>query len=196
MKRQEKADATRASILAAAAECFSKNEFDAVNVTDITERAGCSVGAFYGHFSSKQALAARVYVDTTVETLKRDTEGAGQITDKEAFVEYLLERSDASNTNPIMNRLNGHCVLTDADNAEIMTYAMRYESLIKNMLAANAPGVSEDTLWSYASIIHALLNANSTRNWGATSFFSFTHQFMRQTILMIMDACRDEAQKP
>ncbi len=55
MTHQPRGDETRARILAAAIECFTRSGYDATGVAEICERAGVSKGAFYHHFPSKQA---------------------------------------------------------------------------------------------------------------------------------------------
>jgi AcrR family transcriptional regulator len=46
---------TRTRLLEAAAECFSREGYDATGVAEICTTAGLSKGAFYHHFPSKQA---------------------------------------------------------------------------------------------------------------------------------------------
>ena len=48
----------RAAILAAAARLFRRHGIAAVPVAEVTRQAGLTHGAFYGHFPSKDALAA------------------------------------------------------------------------------------------------------------------------------------------
>lgn len=55
MSHQSRGEETRAHILTAAAECFTRTGYDATGVAEICERAGVSKGAFYHHFPSKQA---------------------------------------------------------------------------------------------------------------------------------------------
>ena len=55
MSHQPRGDETRARILAAAVECFTRGGYDATGVAEICERAGVSKGAFYHHFPTKQA---------------------------------------------------------------------------------------------------------------------------------------------
>ena len=50
--------AHRAAILQAAGRRFRRRGIEAVTVADVTAGAGLTHGAFYGHFSSKTALAA------------------------------------------------------------------------------------------------------------------------------------------
>lgn len=56
MTHQQRGDETRAHILAAAEECFTRAGYDATGVAEICERAGVSKGAFYHHFPTKQAV--------------------------------------------------------------------------------------------------------------------------------------------
>ena len=56
MNTQRRGEETRAHILRIAEECFSQQGYDATGVAEICRRAGLSKGAFYHHFSSKQAV--------------------------------------------------------------------------------------------------------------------------------------------
>ena len=56
MATQRRGEETRLRILDAAEECFARHGYDATGVAEICRGAGVSKGAFYHHFSSKQAL--------------------------------------------------------------------------------------------------------------------------------------------
>ena len=53
---QQRSQATRAGILAAARKLFSQHGYDATGVAELCAEAGVSKGAFYHHFATKQAL--------------------------------------------------------------------------------------------------------------------------------------------
>jgi TetR/AcrR family transcriptional regulator, transcriptional repressor for nem operon len=55
---RETAAAHRTAIVEAAARLFREHGFDGVGVAEITRAAGLTHGGFYGHFASKEALAA------------------------------------------------------------------------------------------------------------------------------------------
>jgi len=50
-------------ILNAALECFTSLGFDATTLEEIRSRSGASIGSIYHHFSSKEDLAAALYVE-------------------------------------------------------------------------------------------------------------------------------------
>jgi AcrR family transcriptional regulator len=53
---QQRSEETHAHILEAANRLFSKSGYDATSVAEICQAAGVSKGAFYHHFSTKQAI--------------------------------------------------------------------------------------------------------------------------------------------
>ncbi|MDN3922777.1 TetR/AcrR family transcriptional regulator [Roseateles violae] len=55
---KEQASANRQTILETAARLYRERGFDGVGVAEITREAGFTHGGFYGHFESKEALAA------------------------------------------------------------------------------------------------------------------------------------------
>jgi TetR/AcrR family transcriptional repressor of nem operon len=55
---REQAEANREKILHVAGTLFRKHGFDGIGVADIMKRAGLTHGGFYGHFPSKDDLAA------------------------------------------------------------------------------------------------------------------------------------------
>ena len=55
---REQAAANRARVVAAAGRLFRERGFDGVAVADLMQAAGLTHGGFYGHFASKEALAA------------------------------------------------------------------------------------------------------------------------------------------
>ena len=54
------AEANREKILEVAGMLFRERGFDGIGVADIMKRAGLTHGGFYGHFASKDALAAEI----------------------------------------------------------------------------------------------------------------------------------------
>lgn len=65
---REEAAANRERILEVAGALFRERGFDGIGVADIMKRAGLTHGGFYGHFASKDDLAAEI----TSRVLDRD----------------------------------------------------------------------------------------------------------------------------
>ena len=65
---REQAAANREKILDAAGALFREHGFDGIGVAEIMKRAGLTHGGFYGHFASKDDLAAEI----TARTLGRE----------------------------------------------------------------------------------------------------------------------------
>jgi TetR/AcrR family transcriptional regulator, transcriptional repressor for nem operon len=94
---KEKAAEHHQAVIEAAAVSFRESGFEGVNVAEIMQKAGLTHGAFYGHFSSKAALAAAAcryafddrlndwtddvsltdYLDRYISTFHRDRPGRG-----------------------------------------------------------------------------------------------------------------------
>ena len=55
-KRQQGALVTKRKIIEAATELISENGLDAINVEDITNKAGVSKGTFYTYFKKKEEI--------------------------------------------------------------------------------------------------------------------------------------------
>ncbi|AFK52449.1 TetR/AcrR family transcriptional regulator [Tistrella mobilis] len=90
---REQAAANRAAIVKAAGRLFRERGFDGVGVAEIMKAAGLTHGGFYGHFASKDALAAeacgKAFGDT-IERLETGRDQAGR--DLGRYVEnYLSE---------------------------------------------------------------------------------------------------------
>jgi TetR/AcrR family transcriptional repressor of nem operon len=86
---REQAAENRRMIVTAASRLFREHGFDGVGVDAIMKEAGLTHGGFYGHFKSKDELAA----EAVREALARGTERMSRYTDLESYVAaYLSER--------------------------------------------------------------------------------------------------------
>jgi AcrR family transcriptional regulator len=66
---QQRARDTHARILSAATRVFSRRGYQAATVDNIAEEAGTSMGAFYHHFPSKEALFRAILDDNIRRSL-------------------------------------------------------------------------------------------------------------------------------
>ena len=70
VSRQQMA-ANRERLLDIASRLFRERGFDDVSVAEIMQEAGLTHGGFYGHFSSKEALAAQAATHALLQTANR-----------------------------------------------------------------------------------------------------------------------------
>jgi len=86
---REKAAENREKIVEAAARLFREHGFDGVGVDAIMKEAGLTHGGFYGHFASKDDLAA----EAVEKALAQGTERMRRFTDVNSYVAaYLSDR--------------------------------------------------------------------------------------------------------
>ena len=85
--RTRRKEESRRKILDAAAKLFRLHGIDAVGVDAIMHEAGLTHGGFYGHFSSKEALAAEVCADE----LRRSAERWAKYADELGGTDALLK---------------------------------------------------------------------------------------------------------
>ncbi len=86
---REQAAENRQRIVETAARLFRDHGFNGVGVDAIMKEAGLTHGGFYGHFESKDDLAA----EAVEKALERGTEKMSRFTDLESYVNaYLSER--------------------------------------------------------------------------------------------------------
>src|ERR1700683_4705482 len=98
-RREPKVRDTRDRVLSAALEVFAARGFAATSVDNIVERAGCTRGAFYYYFESKEDIARDLQRDLWHRLAKRAQEafdpGLGTIANlKRAFDVHLATLSD------------------------------------------------------------------------------------------------------
>jgi AcrR family transcriptional regulator len=55
--------ARRASVLAAALDCFNRFGIEGTTIQDIQRTANCSVGSLYHHFGSKEGIAEELFIE-------------------------------------------------------------------------------------------------------------------------------------
>ena len=84
-------DRTRAKILDAAGRLFRHGGYSAVGLATVMQEAGLTVGGFYAHFPSKEALFTEVLARTLSET-RRLVDNASQAGEGRTFVVELARQ--------------------------------------------------------------------------------------------------------
>ncbi|WIX76219.1 TetR/AcrR family transcriptional regulator [Amycolatopsis carbonis] len=88
-KVQERLDALRDSIVAAAVEQLAEHGYAGCSVAAVAERAGVAVGTVYRHFPTKAQLVVRVFrqvVTREVEAVREASAGPGEPAERVAAV--------------------------------------------------------------------------------------------------------------
>jgi TetR/AcrR family transcriptional repressor of nem operon len=93
---RQQTDANRAAIIEAAARMMRERGIDGLSVADLMAAAGLTHGGFYGHFDSKEALAAtacRSAFEQSVQRWQRRVAGAADAAAaRAALIESYLSR--------------------------------------------------------------------------------------------------------
>ena len=80
---------TRRRILKAAARRFRRQGFERTGIDRVMSDAGLTVGGFYSHFESKEALLAQVLDETVVETRRQLMGGLSELPPEERLQEIV-----------------------------------------------------------------------------------------------------------
>jgi AcrR family transcriptional regulator len=95
-RRAERGEATRAAVVRAARELFSKRGYAAVGTNEIVSRARVTRGAMYHHFPTKKDIFRAVYEETEKELLEEFGRRLAKIDDPwEAVVAGMRHFLDA-----------------------------------------------------------------------------------------------------
>ncbi|MCZ9345147.1 TetR/AcrR family transcriptional regulator, partial [Streptomyces sp. TRM76130] len=79
MARQLRAEQTRATIIAAAADLFDRQGYESTSLSDIVQHAHVTKGALYFHFAAKDDLAQAIMElqSRTSRRMAREMDGRG-----------------------------------------------------------------------------------------------------------------------
>jgi TetR/AcrR family transcriptional repressor of nem operon len=88
---REQAEANREKILDVAGTLFRERGYDGIGVADIMKRAGLTHGGFYGHFASKDDLAAEI---------------TARVLGREGWLERLTGKRDPAIADVVRNYLS------------------------------------------------------------------------------------------
>ncbi|HEX4308900.1 MAG TPA: TetR/AcrR family transcriptional regulator [Acidobacteriaceae bacterium] len=118
-----KGDLTRLRIIALAAPIFNRRGFEGCSMQDIMDATGLEKGGLYRHFSSKQELAAEVFLYSLDQAIKTRTDGLDHIAGALPKLAWVIRRFvqgpgpvpggcpllntavDADDGNPILRKL-------------------------------------------------------------------------------------------
>ncbi len=163
-KQQLKSLQTKNDLKATAARLFAEQGYAATSIQDIVQEAGYSIGAFYGHFTSKQELATTIWADIMVADVQETASHALQIEKRADFIDYLVEHAQAIRDNTLLEALAPHCALSQELQQEISEQAKQYLAMLVQTIRRWNPHVTEETALNCASAIHCIINAYAQSN--------------------------------
>ncbi len=104
-RREEKREATRQEILAAAGELFKSKGYETTSVDDIVEAANVAKGTFYYHFEKKDDLLMALQALKLEESAKRARQSlkTGD-SPKQVLMDFLLDAAHWTDENPELTR--------------------------------------------------------------------------------------------
>ncbi len=139
--RQERAQETRAKIVAAAEKLISEKGFDAVQIIDITNEAGVGKGSFYTYFKRKEDVVAEI-AHTKFESIhKQSKEQDGDVCDRIAsFITDSMEYIKETGIRIAQQWVRG---IVDPDNQDGVQKLMYDRRIIRSLLEK---GVQEGEL--------------------------------------------------
>lgn len=174
MPRVSKAqtDLNRSAITQISSRLFRERGFRGVSVADLMAEAGLTHGGFYGHFESKDALAAAAaewaFSESTARWRKRVAAEASPAAQRRALVENYLR---ASNVSDAANGCPTAALCVDVGREPVdapvrAAYAAGLEEMLDVLAAAQATGDAaadrRAALADYATMVGALLMARAT----------------------------------
>ncbi|KFE64662.1 TetR/AcrR family transcriptional regulator [Hyalangium minutum] len=141
---REQAEANRARIIEVAGELFREKGFDGIGVADLMKAAGLTHGGFYGHFKSKDDLAAQACEQAMAGTLKKWNKYVAESSDEPLALlvsQYLSTRHrDNPSKGCLFASLGGETVRQSSTVRRTVTAGLR--SMI-DLLTGLVPGRSK-----------------------------------------------------
>ena len=167
---REQAIQTRERILDAAAQLFRERGFGGIGVADLMKAAGLTHGGFYGHFESKEDLAAQ----TCEHASARSTTLFGRVAERapdDALTEiarvYLSPRHrDDPGAGCLMAALASEAPRQGAPVRKAITESIRstFEFLTNFMPSRSKQAKREKAIATYASLVGGIILARAVED--------------------------------
>jgi len=130
-----RADARRAQVRSAAAECFREYGFHGTSIAQISKRAGMSTGHIYHYFENKEAIIADIVAEDVQRLVQMTTELRRARDVKAAMVERAVDGVE-NNLDPGAAGLQLEIVAEAARNANIAAIVQAADRQCRESLAA------------------------------------------------------------
>ena len=177
---RKQAELNRESITDAAARLFRERGLKGLSLVEVMGAAGLTHGGFYGHFESKEALAAEACSRSFKQSAERwrqraETLGHGEAARKSIVEHYLsTEHRDTPGEGCPVAAFCGDLAHEDPETALHRNYVKGLETLLdtySSLLGADDPQVRQKALVQQALLVGALTLARSTRGQALSDEF-------------------------
>ena len=170
---------------------FLEKGYDASSVREITQKTNLSVGAFYRHFDSKEAVFVEIWDEYTGSSIERTIKEVEKIPSPQEAVSYLLEACEAFSNDEITNKLYViFASLGDSNKLDkfphINQSSKNYRRMLCQLVEQCCPDFSEEEKITAANAVHCLVNTYSMRNADSFQAFYFEKDAFRRCIFTLL----------
>ena len=164
MLQAEKTERTHQEFLKAARFLFLEQGFDNTSIADIVERAGYSTGAFYRHYKTKSDILQELWSDFVEQYIQDSIAGAKNTKTLEEAIDYLILRSEEYFSHPMFFCYYNASIkrVLNTGKEYIPNGAKDFTDMLYQLLLREYPNAEEKRLRTYASALHAVINAYSS----------------------------------
>ena len=196
MLQSEKTNKTHQELLKAASELFLERGFDHTSIADIVARAGYSTGAFYRHFAAKPDILLELWSNFLEEFIAGSIDGAMSQGSLEEAMDFLIQRSAQYFRHPMFACYYSASTISNLNAGRTFTPAgaRDFTSMLFQLLRREYPAADESRLRTYASALHAMINAFSASEVLEQDFY-FDEAITRE-ILMALARAAGEGGSP
>lgn len=160
----ERKGVTREKVLAAADRVIKAHGVEAASVAEVMREAGLTVGGFYAHFPSKEALAHEALLYGLERSVDRMLAALAPITDRKDWLRALIRQYLAQVDDPALEHA---CPMTlllpglaradrDAQNAFASRTGALLERIAENFPEIRGMSRREAALFTYTSCVGAV----------------------------------------
>ena len=184
MLQSEKSSRTHRQLLSAAKKLFLQRGFNHTGIADIVAEAGYSTGVFYRHFKTKPDILLELWSEFLESFITESIRGAMEAPGLDQAIDYLMLRSGEYFSHPMVRcYYEAGIVKGETGGREfIPAGAKDFTNMLYSLLKKEYPTAGERCLRTYASAMHAVINAYSASEELGQDYF-FDEQITRRLLL-------------
>ncbi len=197
MRKQSKsAQITRQELMNAARELFAEKGYEDTSIQDIIQKAEYSIGAFYGHFKSKQELANIIYGEEMSALQEHCFKYAQGAKDLDDLVDAFMLCAHLNRQNKVIAALQGRIHLLESELGhevlmKLSANSTHFLSIIALKLHTFFPNAAEAVISNSAEAIQSILSNYATPYAIRFYFVHQSEQDIRQLFYYLANMCAD-----